>query len=298
MNKEKRLAYSAWLAVCFLWGTGYLAMRIGVADFPPMLFSGLRILGAGIVLTAIMIIKGHSLPHGKDWLHLAIVGIMLEGVSNCILGWSAQWIPSGLMGLLMAMTPFWMVGIEAFTGGEKLTLKTILGLFIGFLGLFLLVFPQLRDVSFDPKFLASCLLIQVVCISFGAGSVYAKRKPVQVSPLMGAGIQMLVTGGVVTIFGTFLGEWEGLHFSLRPVIALVYMLIFGSLIGYSAYIYSLQKLPISIVSLHRYVNPVVAVFLGWLILNEKFTWLDSIAVGLIFIGVVFVQVRGSGIKRR
>lgn len=177
MNKEKRLAYSAWLAVCFFWGTGYLAMRIGVADFPPMLFSGLRILGAGIVLTAIMIIRGHSLPHGKDWLHLAIIGIMLEGVSNSILAWSAQWIPSGLMGLLMAMTPFWMVGIEALTGGEKLSLRTFWGLFIGFFGLFLLVFPQLRNVSFEPRFLAGCLLIQLVCISYGAGSVYAKESP-------------------------------------------------------------------------------------------------------------------------
>ena len=288
--KDNRLAYSAWLAVCFFWGTGYLAIRIGVVDFPPMLFSGLRILGAGIILTAIMILRRHSLPHGKDWLHLAIVGIMLEGVSNSILAWSAQWIPSGLMGLLVAMTPFWMVGIEALTGGEKLTLKTVFGLLIGFCGLFLLVFPQLQDVSFDPKFLAGCLLIQVVCISYGAGSVYAKRKPVQVSPLMGAGIQMLVAGGVITIVGTFWGEFGSLHFNLRPLIALIYMLIFGSLVGYSSYIYSLQKLPISIVSLHRYINPVVAVFLGWLILNEKFTWLDAIAVAMIFTGVVFVQV--------
>lgn len=113
---------------------------------------------------------------------------------------------------------------------------------------------------------------------------------------MGAGIQMLVAGGAVTLAGTFWGEWEGLHFSLRPVIALVYMLIFGSLVGYSSYIYSLQKLPISIVSLHRYINPVVAVFLGWLILNEKFTWLDFMAVVLIFTGVVFVQFRKDETK--
>lgn len=291
ITENNRLAYSAWLAVCFFWGTGYLAMRIGVGDIPPMLFSGLRILAAGLILTGFFALKGHSLPRGKDWLHLAVVGIMLEGVSNSILAWSAQWIPSGMMALLVAMTPFWMVGVEAISGGEKITLKVVLGLLLGFGGIVLLVLPQLRDVSFDPKFLAGCLLIQIVCISYGAGSVYSKRISVKVSSPMGAGIQMIVAGGALVLVGTFWGEWGRIQLSSRSLTALVYMLIFGSLVGYSSYIYSLQKLSISIVSLHRYINPVVAVFLGWLILNEKFTWLDMIAVAIIFSGVILVQVK-------
>jgi drug/metabolite transporter (DMT)-like permease len=256
-----------------------------------MLFSGLRILAAGVILTGWMIVRGHSLPRGRDWLHLTIVGISLEGVSNSILAWSAQWITSGMMALLVAMTPFWMVGVEALFGEEKITPRIALGLLIGFGGLFLLVMPQLSGISIDPKFLIGCLLIQVVCISYGAGSVYLKRKPVQVSPLMGAGIQMITAGGILVLIGTFWGEWGRLQFSLKSFTAIIYMLIFGSLVGYSSYIYSLQKLPISIVSLHRYINPIVAVILGWAILGEKLTVRDALAVAIIFCGVVLVQVK-------
>jgi drug/metabolite transporter (DMT)-like permease len=288
---DKKLAYSAWIAVCFFWGTGYLAIRVGVENFPPMLFSGLRILSAGVILTGWLVLRGHSLPRGKDWLHLSIVGISLEGISNSVLAWSAQWITSGMMALLVAMTPFWMVGVEALFGEEKITKRIAFGLLVGFGGLFLLVMPQLSGISVDPKFLVGCLLIQVVCISYSAGSVYSKRKSVQVSPLMSAGIQMIIAGGIIVLIGTFWGEWGKLQFNARSLIALIYMLIFGSLVGYTSYIYILQKLPISLVSLHRYINPVVAVILGWAILGERFTIRDAIAVAIIFSGVVLVQTK-------
>jgi len=251
----------------------------------------LRILFAGLILVGWLVLRGHSLPKGIDWLHLSIVGIALEGVSNSILAWSAQWIQSGLMALLVSMTPFWMVGVDALSGGDKFRCKTALGLILGFGGIILLVMPQLQEVSFNAKLVVSCLLIQLVCISYGVGSVYVRRKPVNVSPLMGAGIQMIVAGGLLVLVGTLWGEWEKIQLSLKSTIALVYMLIFGSLVGYSSYIYSLQKLPISMVSLHRYINPIVAIFIGWLILGEKFTFRDAIATAIIFSGAVIVQMR-------
>jgi len=290
MIKEKRLAYAAWIAVCFFWGTGYLATRIGVQNMPPMLFSGLRIFAAGLILTVILILRRERLPRGSEWAHLSVIGIALEGVSNGILAWSAQWVTSSMMALLAAMTPFWMVGIEAMIpGGEKLTPRIIFGLLLGFGGLIWLLKPELKGFSLDSKFLIGCLSIQLVCISYGAGSIYSRRVRLSTRSMMSAGIQMLFAGVILLLIGTIWNEWSRLYFNASSLSAILYLLIFGSIIGYSSYIYSLQKLPVSLVSLHRYINPVVAILLGWIILGEKLSANTIIGVIIIASGVILVQ---------
>lgn len=289
-TREKRLAYAAWAAVCFFWGTGYLAIRIGVADTPPLLFAGLRILAAGALLTGWLVLRGVSLPKGRDWGRLTLVGLALEGVANGVLAWSAQWVPSGMLALLIAVTPFWMVGLEAvLPGGERVTRQMALGLALGFGGLVWLLAPRLPGISPDAGLALGSLMVQVVCLSYAAGSIYARRRPALVKPLMGAGIQMLAAGAALVAAGSIAGEWGRFRLEGRAAGAFVYLLLFGSLLGYSSYVYALQKLPLSVVSLHRYINPAVAVLLGWAVLGETLGPSEVAAVAVIFAGVLVVQ---------
>jgi len=292
--RELRRAYVAWAAVCFFWGTTYLAIHIGMRSLPPALFGGLRILSAGLVLAAWLRFRGQALPQGRDWLHLAVVGLALLGCGNGILNWAAQWAPSGGMALMIAMTPFWMIGLEALMpGGDRFTPRALVGLLLGLAGLALLMAPRLQGAAFEPRVVWALLSLQGCCATWAIGSVYARRHPVDVPPLMGAAIQMVVAGAAMTLLGTLSGEWPRFRFTPESLGAFLYLLFFGSIVGYGSYIYALQKLPISTVSLYSYVNPVIAVFLGWAVLHERVSWPEVLAVGVILSGVAVVKTAPS-----
>lgn len=287
---EKRLAYAAWAAVCFFWGTTYLAIRVGVEELPPSLFAGLRHLVAGLLLFGWMRLRGHDLPKGRDWLHLTIVGLSLLAVGNWMVVWAEKTVPSGLAALLVATSPFWMSGVESLLpGGDRLTVRGVLGLLVGFGGLVYLLLPQLQGQSINAGMLLGFLAVEVGCASWALGSVYSRRNPVSVKPLMGASIQMLVAGVALTLLGTFQGEWPRFHFSPKTGAAMLYLIVFGSIVAYSSYTYALQKLPISTVSLYAYLNPIIAVFLGWWLLGEHVGAREGIAMAVILGGVMLVQ---------
>ncbi len=213
-NREKWAAYGAWAAVCFFWGTTYLAIRVGLETMTPMLFAGLRFLIAGGVLFFVMSRQRNArLPKGREWLHLAFVGLLLLGVGNGAVVWAEQWVPSGMASLLVATSPFWVVALEKFRkDGERVGVRGVVGMLVGFAGLGLLLAPQLFDASVSAYLLLGALAIQVGCLTWTGGSVYAKHRPVGVAPLMGAAVQMLIAGAVLTLFGTFLGEWGAMQF--------------------------------------------------------------------------------------
>lgn len=289
--RERRLALAAWLAVCFFWGTTYLAIRVGVQHMPPLLFNGLRVLAAGLVLLGILRARGETLPAGKDWFHLGIVGAALLGVGNGLVAWAAQWVPSGLAAVSVATTPFWMVGVETLRpGGERPTWHGLVGLLLGCVGMALLVAPRLQTAHVDMGVLLGFAGLQVACASWSAGSIYSRYRPVPVAPLMGAAAQMIVGGAVVSLVGTFLGEWGKMAWTFPGLLAFLYLLVFGSIVGYSAYIYALQKLPVSTVSLYAYINPVIAVALGWALLHETLTWRELTATAVILAGVAVVRM--------
>jgi drug/metabolite transporter (DMT)-like permease len=293
--REKQLAYVAWVAVCLFWGTTYLAIRIGVTVLPPLLFNGLRVLAAGVILAAALRKMGQPFPVGREWLQLGLVGVALLGIGNGMVSWSAQWLSSGLMALLVAMTPFWMVGMEALgRGGDRPTLPVLGGLLLGCCGLALLVGPELRSgFGQSGLLLLGCGALQVGCAAWAAGSIYARRRPVPVDPLMGAAIQMIAGGVTVSLAGTLAGEWSRMHLNPQGIGAFLYLLVFGSIVGYSSYVYALQKLPVGIVSLYAYVNPVIAVLLGWMLLGERLSWREGLAVAVILGGVALVKL-GQG----
>ena len=290
MRREKILAWTAWASVCFFWGTTYLAIRVGVESLPPALFGGVRFLLAGSILFIYSLARGAARPSVRAWVSLGIVGLLLLAIGNGILVWAEQWIPSGLAALLVATGPFWMVGLDSLTAlGDRLTGRMLLGLLLGLCGLALLVAPQLMGTTLDPHYLRGALALQLGCACWCAGSVYAKRRPVQIAPLMAAAVQMLVAGAALTVWGTLWGEWAQWRFTPRTMAAFAYLVTFGSLVGYTSYVYIVQKLPLSIVSLHSYINPVIAVLLGWLLLGETLNWRVGLAATVILCGVAMVK---------
>jgi drug/metabolite transporter (DMT)-like permease len=290
-RREKIAAYGSWAAVCFFWGTTYLAIRIGLETLPPMLFAGLRFLTAGTILFAFMYgWRGARLPKGRELFDQALVGLLLLGVGNGLVVWAEQWVPSGLAALLVATSPFWVAGFERLRqDGERNSARAVAGMLIGFGGLALLVAPGLLNASYSGHFLLGMLGIQVACAAWTGGSVYAKHHRSEVKPLMAAAMQMLFAGLALLLVGTVAGEWRTLNFSGRSFSAFAYLVVFGSIVAYGSYNYAMQKLPLTIVSMYSYINPVIAVLLGWLILAEPLGWRMLAAMVIILCGVALVK---------
>lgn len=295
MDKPNIRAYIAWIAICIIWGTTYLFIRIGVETIPPMLFAGFRWIIAGIILLSILRLSGKQFPKKEDLIHIAIIGIALLGLGNGLVVVGEQWIESGLAALLITTVPFWMVGLESFLpNGSKLNWMIIAGLIIGSLGVGLIFGGNIKYI-FETKYLVGVLSILGAVVSWSGGSVYSKYKKLNVHPLMSASVQMLIAGSLQLILGLFLGEFNNLHFTSSGLMSLGYLVIMGSIFGYGSYIYAIEHLPLSLVSTYAYVNPVIALLLGWIFLNEEMNLFIAIASVVIISGVVLVKM-GSNKK--
>jgi len=288
-RKEKITAYATWGAVCLFWGTTYLAIRIGVRTIPPGLFGGLRFLTAGLIFLAYLRWRGHAFPQRRELLDMVIVGIALLAISNGLVIWAEQWVPSSIAALLVATLPFWMAGFEAVvSAGERLTLRKVMGIVIGFSGLVILFAPEIKT-SFDTAYLKGVLALLFAPFCWAAGSMYSKSRPAKSHPLMAATIQMIVAGIALLLVGTLAGEGQRFSFDLEGLAATAYLIVFGSIVGYGSFIYALAKLPATKVSMYAYVNPVIAVLLGWLILSERMDWNVILATAVVLLGVVLVK---------
>lgn len=285
-------AYLAWITICIVWGTTYLAIRIGVTDLPPMLFAGLRWIIAGILMTILLNLRQYKLPGIKDLKHLAIVGILLLGVANGLVVVAEQWLPSGLTALILSTLPFWVVGIEYFLPNKsKINFFIMSGLVLGTSGV-VIIFARDLNIALDFNIVIGGLCLLGAVIAWSAGSIYWKYKKTDVRPMMGASIQMLIAGVLQTALGLILGEQNNFHLTQNGVLALGYLIVFGSILGYASYIYSVTNLPLSLVSTYAYVNPIIAILLGWYFLDEPLTVTVFIASGLILAGVAMVK-RGN-----
>lgn len=290
-GRERLAAYGAWVAVCVLWGTTYLAIRVGLETLPPMLFAGIRFLTAGtILLLAVRWWSGARLPQGREWVDQSLIGLLLLGIGNGFVVWAEKSVPSGLAALLVATSPFWFAGFERLRReGERTSRRGMLGMLVGFAGLALLVGPGLFDAASGGGFLLGVLLLQVACAAWSGGSVYAKHHQTRLAPLMGASIQMLTAGLAMALLGSVLGEWRAVSFSVRSLSALLYLILFGSIVAYGCYNYAIHKLPLSLVTMYSYINPIIAVLLGWAILHEALGWRVLTAMGIILGGVALVK---------
>jgi len=296
MPTENTKAIIAWLNVCVIWGTTYLVIRIGVGHMPPMLFAGIRWVIAGVIFITVLIWQGKSLPKAKELVHLAVVGLALIGFGNGLVVFAEQWIPSGLAALLITTVPFFMVGMESFLPkGPRLNATILTGLIMGLIG-GLLIFGE--DVKYlaDPNNLVGVLGLLGAVFFWSIGSLYSKYVKVDVHPLMGASVQMLIAGIVLSVVGILIGELPRLNFEIIGLLSLAYLVIVGSLVGYCSYIYAIAKLPLSLISTYAYINPVIALFLGWIILDEKLNFQIAIAAAVIIAGVFIVKQGTSRLK--
>lgn len=289
--RDRKLAFIAWVTVCFVWGTTYLAIRIALESVPVALLAGLRWTAAGAILAVVAPLMGQRLPPIRAWGGVALVGVLMNVIGNGLVVWAEQFVASGLAAVVVAMVPFWAVFIEAvLPRGERLTRRVLTGLALGFLGIVVLVWPELMKTSAQGGgFVLGVLALQLACLGWAMGTSYTKRNPAGAGPLATSGLQMLFGGIVLLAIGTATGEWQALVFTPRTLTAMVYLTIAGSIVGYSAYIYALQHLPVSTVSLYAYVNPIIAMVLGTLILSEPFDLRIVIAAAMVFGGILVVR---------
>ena len=285
----KGKALIAYLVVCVFWGSTYLAIKVGVMELPPFLFAGLRFLVAGLLLFGIARALGDALPRRSDWRTLAIVGVLLLAGGNAFVVWSEQYIASGIASIFVVTVAIWTAFFDAVVPGGtgELNWRIIAGLLLGFLGTLLLVGATPAEILAADK--RGPIALTFASASWSIGSVYAKRHPTHASPYMGAAVQMIVGGVTVALVGTALGEWASWHLSARGVGAMAYLVVFGSIVGYSAYSYALRHAPATIVGTYAYVNPVIAVLLGWLLLREPIHARTFVAMSMILVAVVWIQ---------
>lgn len=284
----------AYLLVCVVWGSTYLAIRIGVRELPPFLFAGVRFLTAGLLLGAGVLATGGALPRiRKDWWTLAIIGCFLLIGGNAIVVWAEQTVESGLASVYVASGSLWTAFFDAIVPGgtTRLTWRMGLGLLLGFLGILLLagVTPA-QLLSGEMRGPAALTLASA---SWAMGSVYSKRHPTSASPYAAAAVQMAIAGALLTILGLLLGEGGSWHMSSASAGALAYLILCGSILGYTAFAYALRNASATVVGTFAYVNPVVAVLLGWLFLHEQVTARTLSAMGLILGAVVWIQLSSS-----
>jgi len=282
--------WAALLVVYVIWGSTYLGILIAVRTMPPFLMGATRFLIAGGLLYAWSIRRGDRVgdrPGRKQWAAAAVVGGLLLVSANGMLSWAEQRVDSGVSSLVIATVPLWMALIDRVAYGQRLGASAMAGLAIGFGGAALLAGPSGHIEA------VGALVLLGSAISWAAGSLYSRRAPLPRRPLVGASMEMLAGGVMLAILGFSVGEGSQLSgISLASVLALLYLIGFGSLVGFSAYIWLLRAAPTSLVSTYAYVNPVVAVFLGWAIENEGIGVRTVIAGAMILVAVALI-VRGK-----
>jgi drug/metabolite transporter (DMT)-like permease len=279
-----------------LWGTTYLAIRVAVTTWEPFLFGGLRFAAAGTIVILAMRLRGVHVPRDVRLMReTAIAGTLLLVGGNAAVILAERHVPSGVTAVMVSTMPIWTVVISAFTPrGHRLGLVNWIGLTAGLAGIVVLVWPELGGpLPANREFLWGVLILQIGSISWAAGSVYVVSRRAVVPPLLGAGLQMLAGGIVMILIGTILGEWGTLHPDRRGWEAFLYLLIFGSLLGYVAFVYALQHLPVAKVSLYGYVNPIVAVIVGALILDERFGLREAVATAIVLGAVALARLGES-----
>lgn len=286
----------AFAAIYLVWGSTYLAILYAIETLPPFLMAGSRFLVAGTAMYAWARAAGAAAPRRVEWKGAALIGALLLLGGNGGVVWAEMRISSGLAALLVATVPVWMVLIEWAGGGARPTRRVVAGLVTGFVGLGLLIGPGdlLGGASPDPRGTAA-VLIGSLC--WAAGSVASRRVALPSSPLLGTGMEMLAGGAFLMAAATVLGEWGRLDLaavSRESLIGLAYLIVAGSWIGFTAYVWLLRHVEVSKVATYAYVNPVVAVLLGWAIAGEPLTARTLTAAAVIVAAVVVIT---SGRRR-
>lgn len=283
---------AAFAIVYVIWGSTYLAILFAIETLPPLLMAAARFLLAGGILFAWALSRGIPLPTRRQWAGCAVAGLLMLMLGNGAVVWAETRIPSGVAALIVAIVPCWMVLLEWLRGGDRPTGRVIAGLALGLVGLILLVGPE-GFMGGDQIDRVGAGILVLGGFAWAAGSIYTRGRDMP-APRMSTAAQMLAGGAGLVVLGTVFGEWGRLDMagvSMRSVLGLLYLVVFGSIIAYSAYVWLLQVSTPARVSTYAYVNPVVAVFLGWLLAGEALTMRMGVAAAVIVAGVALITLK-------
>jgi len=262
---------------------------MSLESFSPLEIVSARYLLSGSILLVYAKARGLYLPRGRELAAACVSGFLILGVGNGTLVFAEVLIPSGIASLIVSTSPFWMVGAEALLpGGARLHAPTIFGMAVGLVGAALLLTPDVSTHGFDRGLLSGFLILQVGIAAWSFGSIFQRRKAGRAHPVVAGGVQQLAAALILLPFALAVPQAPA-HWSARGVMALLYLVFFGSLVGYSAFAYAMGRLPVAIVSIYPYANAVVAVFLGWLFYREPFGRRELLAMAIIFAGVAMVK---------
>jgi drug/metabolite transporter (DMT)-like permease len=282
-------AIFALAAVCVLWGTTWVASKEGVRHIPALQLAGLRQLSAGILYVTYFLIIRAPFPKGKEWRPLLLLALLNFILSNGLSTWGVKYISAGLAAIMGAIFPIWLVVIGLFTSKDRLPRKAITGLLIGFTGVCIIFYDHLHDFL-DPSFRFGILLSLLATWSWAFATLYTKQQAAHFNPYFSMGIQMLLSGTVLTAGTNITGfaiPIESIPWQSWAVIG--YMVLMVSVFSFLCYLYALQHLPTEQVSIYAYVNPVVALLLGAWLFDEKISFFILIGGTVALLGVWLVN---------
>lgn len=289
----KTKLYLALFCVAFFWGTTFLAIRIGVETIPPFILAGIRNLISGSIIFLFLIFQKKLEPISLRQLGRAfLLAILMIVLANGLTTFSEKYITSGLASLISTLSPFFVLVLNLILGNEKLSIKTTLGIALGMLGIFLIYQNSLTDLL-NPNYRTGVFALLLAVLSWSIGTIITKKGSTNsLSMLMNVSLQMLIAGVVLTFTQFyFTPEFSTVNWSFNSILAMIYLAVFGSVVGYVAFSYLITQMPSTKVSVLSYVNLVVALFLGWLILDETITTRIILAATFIIGGVFIVNYK-------
>lgn len=291
MKQQNFKILLAFGAIYIIWGSTYLATRFAIETIPPLTMIGIRSLAAGIILFSISRSRNEETIKRENIIPLVALGAMFFLIGHGLLAWSQQYVPSGNAAVLVTPEPLWIMGLEwFFLKDTKIKIKGISGLLLGFVGVVFLITLTAGNDVVKNNILGSVLIV-VSTISWGAGAVYSRVASVPKSPILTSAMELIFGGILVLITSCIIGEQSHFHLTqvtLKSIFGLLYLIVFGSVVAFSAYVWLLGRTSVTKISTHTYINPVIAVFLGWLFANEKITLGLSISTVIIIISVYIV----------
>jgi drug/metabolite transporter (DMT)-like permease len=290
LKKSLLIPYIALAAICLIWGTTYLALRIAVLHFQPLLFVTIRQVVAGTLLTGFMLLVAKAkLP---SWDHIkrqAIAGFFMISMGNGLVAWAEVYIPSGIAAIICSLMPVMVILINLTVNkDEKPTIPIVMGVIMGLAGIIMIFSENINEFG-NPDYIISIVLVFLGVISWAGGSIWLKKSSSDQNPFVNAGLQMFFGGVWLLPFSLVFDDLTTITWSSEAVYAMIYLILIGSIVAYACYSYILKKLPMTIVSLYAYVNPLVAVLLGWIVLDEKLNANIGIAFLLTVAGIYIVN---------
>jgi len=291
MAKDKRKAYIALALVSFFWGTTYLAAKISAAHIPGLFVAGIRQFVAGTLLVGYFLSIGYKLPDKKSMAKITITGVLLLCISQGLLTWALEFIDSGLAAIIAGLMPLFVAMFSILLlRFAKFTPLMILGLVVGFGGIVTIFYEHFAQLM-NSKYLFGIILSLIATISWSFGTVFSSRYKPKTEIMFSVGLQMLIAGVITLLVCGVSGKYTNLiETNTNALWSLVYLILVGSLLTYSAYVFAVSKLPPTQVSIYAYINPIVAIFLGWLILHESMS-INVVTGTLITLGGVYLVNR-------